>query len=120
MKGLESRFTLQQGKFVLTEGIQKSRDAIWFYCIFDKYRVYTSDFGARLHILLEKPISYLNANRTILLGRLSTGIAQYVPSVVVRSLDFGFTSQNKKSVSLRVDYDSVTEDKVKINDVTFV
>ena len=120
MKGLQSRFMLNKGKFVLTEGIQKSRDSIWFYCIFDKFRIYTSDFGANFVSLVQKPIAYLVMNKTLILGSLQKGIEKYVPNVSVDNIDIGYTSTDKKTYSVMIEYNSVQEDKTEITDVTFV
>lgn len=119
-RGLPSRFSLTKGKFTLTGGVEKSRDNIWFYCIFDKFRVYSSDFGANFVSLTQKPIGYLITNKTILLGSLKKGIQKYVPNVEVKSIDIGYTSNNRKEYSAMIEYNSVQEDKTKIQDVTFV
>ena len=119
-KGLPSRFTLQKGRFVLLEGSEKSKDNIWFYCIFDKFRVYTSDFGANFISLVQKPVAYLVMNKTVILGALKKGIQKYVPNVTVEDIDIGYTSKSRKTYSLMVVYNSVQEDKTEIQDVTFV
>lgn len=120
MKGLPCRFYLNKGRFVLTEGVEKSRDNIWFYCTFDKFRVYTSDFGANFVSLVQKPIAYLIMNRTIILGTLKRGIQKYVPNVKVRNIDIGYASKDRKDYSLMIEYDSVRENKMETHDVTFV
>lgn len=120
MKGLPSRFILKNGRFFLTEGVEKSRDNIWFYCIFDKFRIYTSDFGGNFISLVQKPVTYLTMNRTLLLGSLQKGIQKYVPDVSINALDIGYVSNDRKNCSLMVEYNSVQEDKSVIQDVTFV
>lgn len=119
-KGLPSRFSLKNGKFYLTEGIEKSRDNIWFYCVFDKFRTYTSDFGANFVSLVQKPVSYILMNRTIIVGSLTKGIEKYVPNVTVENVDIGYLSTDRKSLSLMLEYSSVQENKVEVQDVTFV
>lgn len=120
MKGLPCGFTLKNGRFVLVEGVEKSRDNIWFYCVFDKFRVYTSDFGANFVSLVQKPIAYIFMNKTIILGSLKKGIQKYVPNVKVKDIDIGYTSANRREYTLKIEYDSVQEDKTRIQDVTFV
>ena len=120
MKGLASNFRLKDGKFVLTNGVEKSRDAIWFYCVFNKFRVYTSDFGANFVSLTQKPIAYLITNKTIILGTLKKGIQKYIPNVKVKDIDIGYTSMDRKTYTMKIVYDSVQENKTKIQDVTFV
>lgn len=119
-KGLPSRFTLEKGKFSLKSGIEKSRDNIWFYCVFDKFRIYSSDFGANFLSLVQKPISYLLINKTVILGSLMKGIQKFCPDVMVKNLDIGYTSHDRRNLSLLVEYDSVQEDNTKVQDVTFV
>lgn len=120
MKGLPCRFYIRSGRFILTEGIEKARDNIWFYCIFDKFRVYSSDFGANFISLVQKPIAYLIMNKTIILGSLKKGIQKYVPNVNVRGIDIGYTSKDRRTYSMKIEYDSVQENKTKIHDVTFI
>lgn len=120
MKGLPSRFYLREGKFVLTEGVEKSRDSIWFYCVFDKFRVYASDFGANLVSLVQKPVAYLLMNKTIILGTLQQGIQKYVPNVSVEDIDIGYTSTDRGSYSLKIEYNSIGEGSINVKDVTFV
>ena len=120
MRGLQARFYLSKGKFVLTEGVEKSRDSIWFYIVYDKFRIYTSDFGANFVTLVQKPISALVQSRNIILGKLRTGIQKYVPNVLVRNIDIGYTARERKDFSLMIEYTSVQENKNNINDVVFV
>ena len=120
MKGLPSRFEVTNGKFQLVEGVKKARENIWFFCIFDKFRIYTSDFGADFVSLMQKPIAYLIINKTIILGSLRRGIQKYVPNVKVRNIDIGYISKDRKDYSMMIEYDSVGEDKTKTQDVTFI
>ena len=119
-KGLPSRFHISNGRFYLADGVEKSRDNIWFYCNFDKFRVYTSDFGANFLSLVQKPIAYIIANKTIILGSLKKGIQKYVPNVSINSIDIGYTSTNRKEYSMLIEYSSVQDDKTEIKDVMFV
>lgn len=120
MRGLPSRFDIQNGRFVLTDGIEKSRDNIWFYCVYDRFRVYVSDFGANFVSLIQKPVGYLYLNKTLILGNLRSGIEKYVPNVTVKNLDLGYMSVDRKELSLMVEYTSVEESKMEVQDVTFV
>lgn len=120
MKGLPCRFQLKNGKFTLIDGVEKSRDSIWFYCIFDKFRVYASDFGANFVSLVQKPVAYLIMNKTIILGSLRKGIQKYVPNVTIKDIDIGYTSNNRRDYSMKIEYNSVQENKTEIQDVTFV
>lgn len=119
-KGLPCRFFLQDGRFQLASGTQKAKDAIWFYCIFDKFRIYTSDFGANFHTLVQRSVAFLFANRNLILGNLRRGITKYVEDVSIKDLDIGYVDNDRTHILLRVEYTSVEENKTTINDVTFV
>ena len=120
MKGLSCRFLIEDGKFQLTDGVDKSRDNIWFYCIFDKFRIYTSDFGANFQALIQKSIAYLIMNKTVILGALKKGIQKYVPNVTVNNIDIGYLNNDRKNYSMLIEYNSVQDDKTTVQDVTFV
>ena len=120
MKGLSCKFVLKDGGFLLTDGVGKSRDNIWFYCIFNKFRIYTSDFGANLVSLVQKPIAMLFTNKTLIVGRLQRGIQKYVPGVSIRSIDIGYLNDDRKNLSMLIEYETVKEDNSVVKDVTFV
>jgi len=119
-KGLSTQFNLVEGRFLLTEGVEKARDGIRFYTIFDKFRVYLSDFGANFVSLLQKPASYIQANSTILLGVYRKGVEKYVPNVKVNTIDVGYLAGDRKTHVIKVDYSVKEEDKTETHDVTFV
>ena len=119
-KGLSTKIDLEKGRFLLTEGAEKTRDAIRFYTIFDKFRVYVSDFGSNFVSLLQKPASYIQANSTILLGVYRRGIEKYVPSAQVNSIDVGYLEKDRKTHVIKVDYSVKMEDKTEIQDVIFI
>lgn len=120
MKGLPSRFYLTKGRFTLVSGAEKSNDNIWFYCIFDKIRVYCRDFGGNFITLVQKPISQLVANKTIYLGTLQKGIKKYVPRVNVNSIDIGYIGNERKVYNIKIDYSVLREDGTETQEVTFV
>lgn len=120
MKGLQPRFYLNNGRFALTDGVEKAKDSIWFYCVFDKFRVYCSDFGANFLSLSQKPISYLQMNKTIILRRLKSGMKKYVPTVTVNDIDIGYLNKDRKQYSMMIDFSTKKEDGSNIQDVTFV
>lgn len=108
------------GAFLLTDGVEKSRDNIWFYCVYDKFRIYLSEYGADFYSLVQKPVSTLIVNKNIILGRLQKGIQKYVPDVTVKNIDIGYSRKDRLTYSMVVEYDSIQEDKTTIKDVTFV
>lgn len=120
MKGLSSRFSLKDGAFHLTEGSDKVKDNVWFYCIFDKLRIYLPDFGANLVTLTQKPFSYLATNRTFFLGALQKGVQKYVGKAIVNDIDLGYIGNDRKNVRVKVDYTTITEGNSELQDVIFI
>ena len=124
MKGLATNFTIQEGKFSLSSGIEKTRDGVNFYCGFDKSRTYLSDYGKNsvslLHSLMQKPISYIQRNSTLILGMLQKELQKYVPNIKVKDIDLGYFPENRRKFLVKIEYTSIQEDKSEIDDVTFV
>lgn len=119
MKGLPSRFNIVNGKFELVGGIEKSKDALWFYFIFDLIRVYVSDFGANIGLLLQKPTSQITLSKTLILASLKGGIRKYVPSVELNNIDIGYFQDDRKTLRMQVDFTTVVETE-KIEGVIFL
>lgn len=124
MKGLTTNFTIQEGKFSLSSGVEKARDSVNFYCGFDKSRTYLSDYGKNsvslLHSLMQKPISYIQRNSTLILGMLQKELQKYVPNIKVKDIDLGYFPENRRQYLVKIEYTSIQEDKSEIDDVTFV
>ena len=119
-KGLTTHIKLQNGRFQLIDGVEKARDGIRFYTIFDKFRVYVSDFGANFVSLLQKPASYIQVNSTIILGVYKKGVEKYVPNVKVNSIDVGYLTKDRKTHTLKLGYSVEEENKTTVQDVIFV
>lgn len=120
MAGLSCRFQLVNGGFKLTSGGEYPADTVWFYCVFDKYRVYYSDYGANFTQLLQKPISTIQLNRTLILGRLSQGIQKYVPKVSAKTVDIGYANEDMENLRVLIGYSAVLDNKTEVSNVIFV
>ena len=124
MKGLNTDFSLQDGRFLLSSGIEKTRDEVNFYCNFDKRRLYLSEYGKNsvtlLASLMQKPISYIQMNSTLILGTLQKELQKYVPNMDVKDIDLGYFPENRKQYFVKIEYTSTQEDNSKIDDVIFV
>ena len=124
MTGLATNFNIQNGRFSLSSGIEKTRDCVNFYCGFDKSRTYLSDYGKNsvslLHSLMQKPISYIQRNSTLILGTLQKELQRYVPNIKVKDIDLGYFPENRRQFLVKIEYTSIQEDKSEIYDVTFV
>lgn len=119
MKGMSCQCFLREGKFLLISGVDKYRDSLWFYSIFDRLRPYTPGYGGNFATLLQQPVSSLLLNRTIFLGKLQKGIARYVPGVTVQDLDIGYLGESRKDFVVKINY-SYQEEGTSVQDVTFV
>lgn len=124
MTGLATNFSIQNGRFSLSSGIEKTRDSVNFYCGFDKSRTYLSDYGKNavslLHSLMQKPISYIQQNSTLIFGTLQSELQRYVPNIKVKDIDVGYFPENRHHFLIKIEYTSIQEDKSEIDDVTFV
>lgn len=124
MTGLATNFNIQNGRFSLSSGIEKTRDSVNFYFGFDKSRTYLSDYGKNsvslLHSLMQKPISYIQRNSTLILGMLQKELQRYVPNIKVKDIDLGYFPENRRQFLVKIEYTSIQEDKSEIYDVTFV
>lgn len=120
MKGLSCRFQLKNGAFQLTDGPSKAQDNVWFYCIFDKFRVYFSDFGGNFVSLVQKPASYLQLNKTLILRRLQTGIEKYCGGVKVKGIDIGYFASSRREYRIQIEYLAKKEDNSVSQEVMFV
>ena len=119
LKGLGSRFSLDKGKFCLTSGGDKCNENVWFYCIFDLFRVYASDFGAKFSRFLQKPTSFFITNRTLIEGNLQSGMDKYIPNTKFGSLTVGYIGNDRRNYHFRLEY-SFKEDNKTTNQVTFI
>lgn len=119
MKGLTTNFELSQGRFSLVEGSDKAKDCIWFFCIFDRFRVYCSDFGGNFVSLVQKPASSLLISRAIILNTLRKGILKYVGSISVKTIDIGYLASDRTNFHIAVEY-IYKDDTNEIQGVTFV
>lgn len=120
MKGLTCDFTLEKGKFHMFSGSEKTRSSIWFLINFDKIYPYDTSFSASLLSLLQKPVSYMLTNRTLILNNIQRKVEKYVPSVKVNRIDIGYSNNDRTKYVVQVGYTSKGEDNTTIQDVTFV
>ena len=124
MTGLATNFNLQNGKFSLSSGVEKTRDDVNFYCGFTKSRTYLSDYAKNsislLHSLVHKPTSYIQSNSTLILGMLQKRLQKYVPNIKVKDIDLGYFPENRRQYLVKIEYTSIQEDKSETDDVTFV
>ena len=119
MKGLPTNITLNGGKFLLVDGVEKARDRMWFLMNFDKLRIYLPDFNPGLTSLIQRTISYVTQYKPLFLGKLTKLVGQYVPEVAMKSTDVIYSYDDRKSYAIFVEYNYIPEAKAEIA-VTFV
>lgn len=119
LTGLNANMKLDRGKIVLSSDIDRHRDAIWFFCVFDKYRIYLSDFKSNLFSLLQRGHSYILRYRPILLGNLQTGVEKFTKGIKVNRIEFG-TFEGQKDLVVAVDYTSEVVEDTDNTDVIFI
>lgn len=106
-QGLSHRFHLKQGKFVMSTGPEKVKDNLYFLMIFDRVsRIYRDDFAPKVLWLVQKPTSFVNNYKVLLLGRFRKVILKYVLEITVNSIDLVNERANgdPKSYSIYINY----------------
>ncbi len=91
LKGLSCRFNLENGKFVLSGGTDKTKDNLLFLASFNYVtKVYDPDFNLGVSTLLQKPTSYLNTYKPLLLGLIKRVVLKYVPNIELLNIDIQY------------------------------
>jgi len=120
MNGLSHKFTIVGGKFGFTSGAEKATDDLHFYLAFiGWFRVYAEDFPADILSLIQKPTSYLETIKVMLLGRILNGLRKYVTAVLVKEANFA-KADDRKTYVLGLSYTYVTEPDEVLASVTFI
>ena len=116
--GLSHNFNLKQGKFVLTGGQNKLKDSLFFLLLFDTIpRIYQADFAPKVMWLIQKPMSYVDTYKILLLGRLKKIVQKYVSDIKIDSIDIiSNRSRGEKSYDLSVNYSYTGDEGESIND----
>lgn len=105
--GLSFDFSLDKGKFSLSSGTDKKRYDLLFFLKFDFVpRVYRPLFKPDISWVLQKPRSYVNNVKVLLLGNLRNKIYNFVEGVEVVSMNLGNPTGSKELV-LFIEYRSI-------------
>lgn len=121
-KGLSHRFSLKNGRFVLTEGSTKVKDNYHFFMTFDTVsRIYYSDFQPKLLWLIQKPSSTVNTLKGIILGRMKKVLLKYIIDAQIRSIELQqFRAGGEKGIEIKIDYIYTGKDNVEDSTTIFV
>lgn len=112
---------MDNGKLGLSSGSTKASDDIWFYCTFDRMRVYSPNYGFNFRSLVQRPASFFIVNRALIVSTLQNGIEQNTNDLRVLGVDVGYDpSDSRRELTLRIEYAAVEESKTEVQGVTFV
>lgn len=112
---------MDNGKLGLSSGSTKASGDIWFYCTFDRMRVYSPNYGFNFHSLVQRPASFFIVNRALIVSTLQNGIEQNTNDLRVLGVDVGYDpSDSRRDLTLRIEYAAVEESKTEVQGVTFV
>lgn len=119
--GLSYNFSLSpSGAFSLTGSAEKAADGIDFWLIFTGwYRRYYEDFPPTFHEILQKPASYVEALKTLILGKLGDTVLRYIPTVRLTTCNIQQASSRTEYV-LGLNFDYLLEDNAQIQSVSFI
>jgi len=97
MKGLSWNFNIADGKLNFTADAEKARENILFLFHFiDNSRIYLRDFGPNLAWLQQKPSSYVQLYRPLIISDITGKLIRYVPFVNIEGLYTDYSRVNKR------------------------
>lgn len=97
--GLTHNFKLENGRFLLVSGGAKKQSDLRFFMAFDFVRrIYRPDFLPGLAWLIQKPLSYVDKVRTMLLGNLRNKIHTNIQNINVTSMGLATLREQKRCV----------------------
>lgn len=112
LKGLSHRFTVVNGRFQFTEGVEKAGDDVRFMLgFYARNRIYAPDFSPGLLWVIQRPLSVVDVYATLILGRLKKSFARYLPQVKITGLDLArSTERNAYALSVAYTYNESPEE----------
>jgi hypothetical protein len=117
--GLSYNFEISPSwSFALTGGAEKAAEGIDFWLLFTGwYRRYYEDFPPTFHELLQKPTSYVEALKTLILGKLGDTILRYIPTVRLTNCNIQAESRTEYVLGLNFQY---LLEEAQIQSVSFI
>lgn len=120
-KGLSSSFVLVNGRFELTGGELKAQDNMRVLLSFSGwFRDYYQDFCVDLYWLMQKPTSFVQIYKTIIISRFKTSAEKYIPFIKVAKCNIFNSTVNRKEVQVGVEFAYVLNKEENFQYVTFV
>lgn len=104
--GLPFRFTLNEtNAFRLIGGEVKCQDNVWGMIRFsDHYRTYYQDFCPNVLVMLQKPTSYIESFKVLVLGRIQKSMGKYLTFITCRGINIEYDYLNRKALGIGIDY----------------
>lgn len=120
-KGLSSSFILENGRFQLTGGETKAQDNMRVLLAFSGwYREYYQDFCVDLFWLLQKPSSFVEIYKTIIISRFKTAAEKYIPFIKIAKCNIFNNANNRKEAMVAVEFAYVLDKEENFQFVTFI
>lgn len=111
MTGLNTNFTLQGGKFQLSDKLERASDRVWMLANFDGLRIYTPDYNPGFTALQQKNASYLLQYKVLILQTLANLLNKYVEEVTIQGLDIIYSVKNRKEYGIFIAYTYLSTEK---------
>lgn len=122
--GLSHNFTLSEGAFTLTGGVEKATDSFFFFLSFAGWlRIYWEDFCPNSLVQVwQKPTSYIKQRKVLILGELTNAMRKYLPFLKVAAIDLtnNPNGNDRKEYLLGVKFDYLLEPEQKIHVISFI
>jgi hypothetical protein len=119
--GLPYDFRLKDGKFELTGGTEKAEKNMFMWLNFmGWFRVYFEDFVPDILRLLQKPASFLEAAKVLLLGRLQDSAITYLPDIDIQEMNIEKLSGSRKDYVIGMKFAYKLEPTTSLTAITFI
>lgn len=119
--GLPAAFALENGKFQMLGGEQKVRDNLLFTLSFiGWHRIYLTDFVPDILFLLQKPVSFIQSLKVIILGRFQKSLSKYLPYIQVNGINVIYDYKNRKEYGIGITYTYNLEPEEQFTIIRFI
>jgi hypothetical protein len=103
--GLTMDFLLENGKFKLVGGNSKvQKNVLFFTTFFSWFRVYIPDYAPNIFPFIQKPVSFVQSFRTLLLGKISESFEKHIPNCKIEAVNTEYSSTARKTYGITITY----------------
>ena len=119
--GLPYDFRVINGKFELFGGTAKVEKNLFMWLNFiGATRVYLEDYPPDLMRLIQKPTSFIEAQKVILLGALQESAIKYLPEVEIQEMNLAKSANERKDYVLGIKYNYKLERNTTLTAIAFI